>query len=323
MRMRGGAFATKGESMANIGTILGGALGIFTNRLGSVAVWAATYFVASLVIGFAMIFLMTGTLGLTPDPTLAPPAFGGGALLAMLVSYVAFLLLGMVIMNAVFRAVLLPEERSFASMRLGRDEFRALGLLILYLVGMFVITLIGELGVMLVATVTGFAVGSPIASAVIGFVLFLAMIGFLVWVQVRLSPLFPLSLYRRRISIDAAWSLSRGHFWTLFVAYLAVLLPLFVLGMMLGWWYLGSYIGEVAAAQNDPALVQAAAQNFAAQQAAMGLPLRLVLTLVMSLFAIAGGTLWLGVAASATRALLDEQGDVTEEDVYRSAAIFK
>ncbi|WP_404335086.1 hypothetical protein AB2M62_15205 [Sphingomonas sp. MMS12-HWE2-04] len=309
--------------MANIGTILSGAFGIFTNRLGSVAVWAATYFVASLVIGFAMIFLMTGTLGLTPDPTLAPPAFGGGSLLAMLVAYVAILLLGMVIMNAVFRAVLTPEERSLASMRLGWDEFRALGLMILYLIGSVVLTLVGELVVMLIAAALGFAIGSPIAMGLVGLLLFVALIGFLVWVHVRLSPLFPLTLYRHRISIDEAWSLSRGRFWTLFTAYLAVLVPLFVVGALLGWWYMGSYLGEVAAAQNDPALIQTAAQNFAAQQAAMGLPTRILLTLVSSLLGIVGGTLWLGVAASATRALLEERGDVTEADVYRSAAIFE
>ena len=143
------------------------------------------------------------------------------------------------------------------------------------------------------------------------------------WVQVRLSPLFPLSLYRHRISIDGAWALSRGRFWTLLGAYLVVMIPLFLVGAMLGWWYMGSYFAEIAAAQNDPALVQAAAQNFAAQQAAMGVPMRIFFTSVMTLFAVFAGTLWLGVAASATRALLDAQGDVTEEDVYRSAAIFE
>ena len=32
---------------------------------------------------------------------------------------------------------------------------------------------------------------------------------------VRISLIFPLSFHRRRMSIDAAWELTRGHFWLL------------------------------------------------------------------------------------------------------------
>jgi hypothetical protein len=309
--------------MANIDTILSGTFGILARRPGSVAIWTATYAVASLALGVAMVFAMTGTVGLTPDPMTNPAAFGGGAILIMVVSYIVFLLLGMVIMNAVFRAVLMPEEQGFASMRLGWDELRALGLLFLYLIGFTILVFIGELVVLLLVGLVGFAAGSPMAAGLLGILGFLALMGFLVWVQVRLSPLFPLSLYRQRISIDGAWALSRGRFWILFAAYLIVLVPLLVVGMALGWWYMGGYFAEIAAAQGDPALIQAAAQNFAAQQAAMGVPLRIFVTLVMALFTMIGATLWFGVAASATRALLDASSEVSETEVYRSAAIFE
>jgi hypothetical protein len=309
--------------MANIDTILSDTFGIFTRRPGSVAIWAATYLGASLVMGFAMVFAMTGTIGLMPDPMAASAGFGGGAMLVMAVSYIAFLLLCMVLMNAVFRTVLMPEERGFASMRLGWDEFRALGLLFLYLIGFMILMFIGQLVVLLLTALIGFVLGSPIVAGVMAMLLFLVLVGFMVWVQVRLSPLFPLSLYRHRISIDGAWALSRGRFWKLFAAYLIVLIPLIVAGLVLGWWYMGSYFAEISAAQGDPALIQAAAENFAAQQAAMGTPMRILITLGMALFTIVGTTSWFGVAASATRALLDAGSELTEEEVYRSAAIFE
>lgn len=309
--------------MVNIGTILSDTFGIFTRRPGSVAIWAATYFGASLVMGFAMVFAMTGTIGLTPDPMAASAALGGGTILVMAVFYIGFLLLGMILMNAVFRTVLLPEARSFASMRLGRDEFRALGLLFLYMIGFVILMFVGQLLVLLVTAVIGFVFGSPLVAGVMAMLLFLVLAGFMIWVQVRLSPLFPLSLYRHRISIDGAWALSRGRFWKLFAAYLIVLIPLAVAGLVLGWWYLGGYFAEISAAQGDPALVQAAAQNFAAQQAAMSVPLRILVMFGMALFTIVGTTLWFGVAASATRALLDAGSEVSEEEVYRAAAIFE
>lgn len=309
--------------MTNTGTILSETFGIFTRRPGSVAIWAGSYFVASLVLGFAMVFVMTGTVGLTPDPVAVSAGFGGSGIFVMIVFYIAFLLLGMVLMNAVFRTVLMPEEQSFASMRLGWDEFRALGLMLLYLIAFFILVFIVELLAVLVVGMVGFLVGSPILTGLLGILAAVALVGFLIWVQVRLSPLFPLSLYRHRISIDGAWALSRGRFWALFGAYLAVLVPLAVVAMGLGWWYMGGYFAEISAAQGEPVLIQEAARNFAAQQTAMGLPMRILIMFGTALFTIFGSTLWLGVMASATRALLEDRGDVTEEEVYRSAAIFE
>ncbi|WP_204270332.1 hypothetical protein, partial [Klebsiella aerogenes] len=63
----------------------------------------------------------------------------------MLLLYLCLLLLVVVLMNAVFRAMLRPQEGGFAFMRLGMDEFRMLGLVVLVCIGVFAAVLIGEL----------------------------------------------------------------------------------------------------------------------------------------------------------------------------------
>jgi hypothetical protein len=307
--------------VANIGTILSGAFGIFSERLGSVLAWAATYFAASLLMAVGLAFAMTGTFGLQANPN--PAAMTGGVIGFMLLFYIGFLLLGAVLMNAIFRAVLMPEARGFAYMRLGGDEFRTFGITILYAIGLFVVWVIGYLLVMLVTLAIGAASGSPTATVVIGGLLGLALIGFMIWVQVRLVPLFPLSLQRKRISVDGAWALTRGKFWTLFAAYLVVLVPLAIVSIILFSLLMGSYLAAIFGAAGNPAAIESAQLEFAAQQAARGWVVQLVTMLGWTAFGAVASVLWIGLSASATRALLAERGEVSEDEVYRTAELFE
>lgn len=308
--------------MANIGTILSGAFGIFTERLGAVLAWAGTYFAASLLMGIVAAFALTGSFGLQAAPD--PAAMAGGFLGMMLLFYVGFLLLYAVLMNAIFRTVLTPEDRAFAAMRLGRDEFRSFGLVILYAIGITVLWIVGYLLVMLVTMVIGLvAGGAPTVMLIVGGLLTVALLCFLVWVQVRLVPLFPLSLYRHRISVDGAWALSRGRFWTLFASYLVVFVPLAIVGAIVMSVFMGGYFGALAAAGGNPTAIEAAQASFAAEQAGRGWAAQLLTILVWTVFGAAASVLWLGLSASATRALLAERGEVSEDEVYRTAELFE
>lgn len=307
--------------MTNIGTILSGAFSVFTERLGAVVAWGATYLVASLAGAVLLAFAITGSVGLMTTPN--PMAVTGGVIGAMILFYLAFLLLGAVIMNAVFRAILTPSDSRFAFLRLGGAEFRTLGLIILYAIGIFVVWFVGYLLVLLATMVVGVAAGSPTATIVVGALLFIAFLCFMIWIQVRLVPLFPLSFYRRRISVDGAWALTRGRFWTLFASYLVVAVPTVILIGILVWVLMGSYFAGLSAAAGDPAAMEAAQQSFAAEQAAKGVPAQLLTMLVSAVFSTAVTTLWVGISASATRALLDDRGDVSEEEVYRTAELFE
>jgi hypothetical protein len=295
--------------MASVGSILGGAFGLLRERPVSVVIWAVTYSVASLLLSFAMSLAMFGALMPDPQTMMQPGAAFGAAFGIVLLLYVALLFLAVVLMNAVFRSMLRPEDGGVAFMRIGMDELRMFGLVILVFIGAFVAILIGELLLLLVVTVIGFALGQSVITAVISFLLFLGFICAVIWAEVRISLIFPLSFYRRRISLDGAWSLTQGRFWMLFASYLVVTLIFAVAGGVLVWTMMGSYFTAMMQAGGDPAQIQAAGQAFAAQQFAMPLTTKILFWIVGSVFFAAAMALGPGLLASATRELLDIGGE--------------
>ncbi|WP_137865097.1 MULTISPECIES: hypothetical protein [unclassified Sphingomonas] len=296
--------------MASVSSILGGAFGLLRERPGAVAIWAITYCVGSLAISLVMGLLMFGTMmPSSADAGAALSVWAGPMFSLMLLLYLCLLLLVVVLMNAVFRAMLRPQEGGFAFMRLGMDEFRMLGLVVLVCIGVFAAVLIGELLLLLLIMVIGFALGAGAISGVISFLLFLAFLCAVVWVEVRISLIFPLSFHRRRMSIDAAWELTRGHFWLLFACYFLIGLIFVVATGIVMSAVMGDYFVALYQAHGDQEQLRLAAEAFAAKQFAMPLVTKILFGVVGAVFFAVGLALGPGLLASATRELLGGESE--------------
>ena len=169
-----------------------------------------------------------------------------------------------VIAGAVFRAVLEPEQKRFAYLRVGAAEFwLAMVMLVemvLLMIAYFVLALIVMvLGVVIyLAAAHAGATAQILSFALIG-LLGLTAVGALVWCALRLSMAGPLSFTERQFRLFESWAFTRGQTLRLLgtVALLAVfiiVLEVVVYGIMgLGVFATGTRIvGLVEALRDQP-----------------------------------------------------------------------
>ena len=127
---------------------------------------------------------------------------------------------------AVYRIVLRPEDDRVAYLRLGADELRLVGLMLIYLVlaigFTFVVTLVAG---MLAAGASMLGGG---AGALIGVLIGIGTLAFMIFVMVRLSLAGPMTFAQGRLKVFESWPLTRGHFWRLLGAYALALALTFV-----------------------------------------------------------------------------------------------
>ncbi|WP_422055850.1 hypothetical protein [Sphingomonas sp.] len=297
--------------MLSVGRILEGAFGLVRERLAAVAIWTAIYLAGNiaLMLSFGSIF------GIATNPATAadPSAVIGVMIPVYLISFVMGLV-GIILYAAAMRAVLRPDAGGFAYLRLGMDELRLLGLLILFSIVGFVLMvgfmiLLGLLGV-------GAAMGSQSSggTVIVMIVGMIAMFTVMLYFIVRFSLAFPLTLHRGRITLGEAWRLSRGRFWTLFGAAVVITVLVSVLNMAVSLVTMGSYMFDVMAAAGNP---EAAARAMESQTRSFGQlgPMMILSSLggaiVAGLWvALSGGS----IATAAKLLLADENEDA--EDVF-------
>jgi hypothetical protein len=131
-----------------------------------------------------------------------------------------------VLVCAVYRTILQPNERGFGRLRLGTDEFRMMRLIaVLFLLMVATLTAYRIFGgldsvVMAAGGGLGYAVGVLLrVAAALAFAAF--------WVRMSLAG--PAAFVERKIAISRSWGLTRGHFWRLAAAYgLAVLVAVVI-----------------------------------------------------------------------------------------------
>jgi len=134
--------------------------------------------------------------------------------------------------QAVFRAVLQPDERRFFYLRLGADELR---LAIMSLATFLLIVIFGGVPAFLLL-----ALASPILQAAPDLVRYIALIGAVatigvdVWVGVRLSLIAVETFAEGRFHLSAYWPLARGRFWYLVLIYGACFVMFLILGAVVG-----------------------------------------------------------------------------------------
>ena len=295
--------------MISVGRILEGAFGVFRAHFIAVVIWGGIYLVGNIAMVIAMRPMMSQMLN---------PSFGQNpeaAVAAMAPFYLAGLLLGIlstILYTASMRSVLRPDAAGIAFLRLGMDELRTLGLLLLFGIGSFVLFFAASLVIGLFAG--GMAAGSEsVALAVLLSVLVgIALFGLLLYLIIRLSLAFPLTLHRRAFAIGEAWRLSRGRFWTLFGAALVVSVIGFVLSTAINMVAMGGYFADIISAAGDPEAPLQAMERQAAAVNSFG-----TLMILQSIGGAVVAAIWLalsgGSVASAARLLIAEEFNDAEE----------
>jgi hypothetical protein len=291
----------------NVGSILQGAFSLFRERPGAVAVWGLIYLATDVILAF-------GTSALLGQNAYLPPSMSTfwSSIGQMLLLNLVLLMVVMVLYTAIQRAVLRPEERGFASLRLGMDEVRAFLLVIFYLVLFYV-------GIIFVGIVMALFVGVSLSTgsaATVWFMIviqFIALFCLLTWFYVKLSLSFPLTLLRGRFVMGEAWTLSKGRFWTLFGAYFVIFVIMFVLSVV---------VGLVTQQEYFSAVFQSGFNSESAQQAAYrqydrlgfgGMDAMTILNWVLSAaLGTMGLTLWGGATATAARELSGDMEGLTD-----------
>ena len=203
-----------------------------------------------------------------------------------------------VLSAAVYRAVLRPEDKDLARLRLGGDELR---MAILWIeLGLF-LWAAGALALIVVVIVGGVLIaatkGSPTDVLMLVMVAYLFVAAGMVWLAVRFSMAAPMTFATRRVRLFSAWRLTKGRFWPLFGCY--VLSFVFMITILIAQTVIGS---AVALAMSGGSLVQAATSymhpDYSSLQAYVT-PVRVVTLLINALL---GGVYWSVALAPAAMA---------------------
>ncbi len=193
----------------------------------TVLVWSGLGFLIALAGLVAKAMLAGGDFQILTDTTRTAPfgdlaaAFARWQGPSLIFTFVSLA----VVAGAVYRAVLRPEERGLAYLRLGRDELRMVAvfaLLLLIVLGALILTgvVASLLGVVLISAGGGIEAWSTMLSIspAVGLLVVAA------WLGPRLSLVAPMAFAEGRIRLAAAWRLTRGHYWPLLGALILTLL---------------------------------------------------------------------------------------------------
>ena len=199
---------------------------IIRREPATVAVWAVLLLLFS-VGGVALMAPMMRSLTAT---ALTPGATPTASQLASIGSFGRFsaiilpveLIVFSVFSAAVYRAVLRPQDKAFARLRLGGDELRLLGLFIVLAILMFIVFMAVALVAALIAAGVIAASGSTGNSGLLLMVLVIygAMIAVWAWLGVKFSFAAPMTFAERRFRVFESWKATKGKFWPLLGCYL-------------------------------------------------------------------------------------------------------
>ncbi len=198
--------------------------------------WAACYFAMLVVLGLVVAFAFGGSvradlaqLSRTNDlgELVDIVARRQGTLLPLIAFAVA---LQSVITVAIMRAVVRPEERRLAYMRIGREEARQF---IVALVGWAVTLVVTALpSAVLVLVGAGLiSLGAVQTNRWVEVLGAIAVAGLSIWFGIRLSLLSITTFAEGRIDLRRTWALTDRHFWHLLGMYFVAFVITFLVGV--------------------------------------------------------------------------------------------
>lgn len=238
--------------------------------------------------------LMAGAVPTANDPELMRQQ---GLLIAFEFSQLGLnLLAGTLVSCAVYRAVLEPERKAFAYLRVGLQELCVVASMLALGVLLVAVLIASSAAVGLIAQAVG--TGSWIG----GLILFLAScaaVALLIWVALRLSMAAPMSFADRRFRLTEAWPLTQGQGWRLFAVALGLASLILLIQMVLATLGQAMGVGAPLARIED---LQAFLANPAADLARLG-PSLAGLILMQILVSALSFTLWAAPFAEIYREL--------------------
>lgn len=286
--------------MLSVGGIVSETFGFVRRNVGVIAVWCVVYMATTVAMGLLMRPMADAQLtAMTGNPPQMPSGMAG--YMAML-----YLLLGtlfIALFNAAFRAVLKPEQSMAAYLRLGMDELRLLGLTLLSGFGWMVLMVAMVIVMMILGIVFALVMGGS-GAVLVMLISYLGIFGVAAYLITRLSAAAPLTLLRGRITVVEAWKLTSGHFWTLFGAYLSIVLIVAIPFICLTAIVMGGFYHHIFEAPYDPTGFQRAMQAQLEMQAP-GKPMWFAMVIGSGLLGGFGVAMQGAMTAIATRILLD------------------
>jgi hypothetical protein len=296
------------------GSIIEGAFRLVRQRPAAVAVWGLIYMAMVVAMGFAMrpmINFQTAALGQDPQAMQAMFANMSTMFARLALLELVMLCVFIMLMTAAQRAVLRPAQAGLFYLKVGMDELRMLGLavilIVLFYIGLIIAVIVIAIVAGLVAVAAG-AVGAAVIAIGAGILLFLALI----WLEVRLSLAFPLTLMRGRIIIGESWRLTRGRFWSLFGAYFVIFLIVAALGIVAAMVTSGAYFAEMMRHPGNPVAMQQAAQAQMARQFGTINVMTVIGWLISAVVGALTVALGGGAVATAAKELAPDQETIAE-----------
>ena len=209
--------------MVTVGSILGATFRFMGDNVRAILVWSSIIFLMSLLTMLIMSPFYAAQVAALQGGAAAPPNVG-----MLFIPIALSLLVGVVLWAAVFRAVLFPKESRFAYLRVGMDELRLLGCVLVLLIAFYLIIAICGIVLGLIVGLLGAAIGGmgAVSATIIASALGMLILG--LWLGTRFSVAGPLTLLERKVIIGPAWRATRGNFWPLLGAYIVIVLLLVV-----------------------------------------------------------------------------------------------
>jgi len=204
--------------------------------------------------------------------------------------------------------VLRPREGGPGFLRLGMDEVRLSLLALLYL-------LVAIIVIVIMMVILSLFVGGAGSAGVNAGVAIGAIVGIVAgaYFGTKLSLTFPTTLIREKYAIGEGWSLTNGHFWTLFAAFLIIVLILIGLALAIGLATQQEAIVAIFSGGSYEAQVQAAELREYTLLSSGGIDGSIILQWIVT--GIQGGlsvALMGGAAATAAQQLIADEDGLTE-----------
>jgi len=234
--------------------------GVVRHRPRAVAIWIVAQVIVS--VGFSLVLAtqfgstISQLAAMGPNPPTDPAQLMalGRQLLPLYGALLAFSLVYYpILFSTMNRAVLRPNDDRIGYIRLGPDEFRQLGLVVIFALvafaALFVLAFVGAL----VGSLISAALQQP---ALAPLILIGVVIAGFTFLAVRLSLASAQTFATQKISVFGSWALTKDRFPPLFAAYLLSSI-LFVIVFLLGYIVIVMIIGAMGGAKD---LTQVVAQ---------------------------------------------------------------